>query len=74
MVLALDTNHRQQINISRSCTNKAIDDSITSKHLINQQWVHGRDITMYSIIVNTIAISIVLVATGRAYHIVEYPC
>ena len=29
---------------------------------------------MYSIIVNTIAISIVLVATGRAYHIVEYPC
>ena len=74
MVLALYTYHIKEVNISRCCTYKTVNDSVTCKHLVDEQWVHGRDITMYGIVVHTVSISIVLIATGRTYHIIEHPC
>ena len=74
MVLALDTYHTQQVNISRSGTYEAVNQCIALQHIVNQQWVRSRDITMYAIIVNTITVSIVAITVGCTHLVIENPC
>ena len=73
MVLALDTNHTQQVDIGRSSTQETVNNRITGQHLVNQQGVHGRDITMDGVVIHTIAVGIVTVSTGTTHLVVEYP-
>ena len=74
MIVALDANHVEQINICRSSTYETVNDGVSGQHLVNEQRVHGGDVTMNGIIVHTIAISVVLVSTGRTNHVIEHPC
>ena len=74
MILALDSHHIEQVDICRGSTYKTVNDGVTGQHLVNQQGVHSRDITMNCIVIHTIAIGIILITTGRTYHIIEYPC
>ena len=74
VILWLETNHLKQVNISRTSSHYTVNDGITSQQIVYQQGVRGRDVTMYCIIINTIAISIVVIAAGRTYFIIEHPC
>ena len=73
MVLACNTNHLQQVNIGRGCTQETVYNRVSGQHLVNQQGVHGRDITMDRVIIHTIAIGIVTITAGTAHLVVEHP-
>ena len=73
MILALDSNHIKQIGVSRSSSYKAINNRVTCQHVVDKQRVHGRDIAMYGIVINAIAVCVIFVAAGRTNNIIEYP-
>ena len=73
VVLACNTNHLQQVNIGRGCTQETVYNRVTGQHLVNQQGVHGRDVAMDRVIIHTIAIGIVTITAGTAHLVVEYP-
>ena len=73
MIIALDSNHIEQVDVCRGSTYETVNDGVTGQHLVNQQGVHSRDVTMNSIVIHTVAISIILITAGRTYHIIEYP-
>ena len=74
VVLVLKTQHLQQIYISRSCAHDTVDDRVTCQHIIDEQGVRSRDVTMHGIVVHTVAIGIIAVAAGRSHLVVEHPC
>ena len=39
MVLALHTNHLEQVEVGRTCGNNTVNDGITGQHIVHQQWV-----------------------------------
>ena len=73
MVLLFETNHLKQVNVSRTSSHHAVHDGVTSQQVVHQQGVRGRDVTMYGIVIDTIAIGIIIVTAGRTYLIIEYP-
>ena len=74
MVLALDAQHAEQVDVGRGRTHEAVHDRVTGQHVVHQQRVHGRDVTVYRVVVHTVTVGIVFVAAGRTHHVVEYPC
>ena len=74
VVLVLQTNHLQQVNISRTSTSDTVYCGVTGQQVVDQQGIRSRDITMDGIVVDTISVGIVVVAAGRTYLVVEYPC
>ena len=74
MVLALDTYHTQQIYVGRSGTYEAVNQGVALQEVIIQQWVGFRDITMYSVIVNTITLCILAITVGSTYLVIENSC
>ena len=41
VVLALDTQHAEQIDIGRCCSYETVNDRVTRQHVVHQQGVHG---------------------------------
>ena len=74
VILALYTQHFQQVDISRTSSYETVNSSLLTQQIINEQRVHGRDITMYRVIIHAITVSVVFPAACRTYHVIEYPC
>ena len=71
--LGIQTDHLQQVNVCRACTYEAVNKCVAFEQVVDEQRIGSGDITMHQIVVHTIAISIIVVATGRTDFVVEYP-
>ena len=74
MILGIQSQHLEQVNVSRACGYYAVHQRVTSQQIVDQQGVRSRDVTMNGIVIDTVAIGIVVEAAGRADLIVKYPC
>ena len=73
VVLALDAKHAKEVNVGRAGAHDAIDDRITSQQVVDEQWVRSRDIAMYGVIINAVAVGIVIETACRTNLIIENP-
>ena len=71
--LGIQTDHLQQVNISRACSYEAVNECVTLEQVVDEQRVGSGDVAMYQVVVNAITVGIVVVATGRTYLVVENP-
>jgi hypothetical protein len=73
VILAVNANHLQEIHIGRSCSYEAVYAGVALQQIVDQQGVGSRNVTMYSIVVNTIAVRVIVEVIGDTYQIVKYP-
>ena len=73
VILALDAKHCQEVNVSRTRTNNAINNRITGQQVIDEQGVRSRDIAMHSVVINAVAVGIIIETAGRTNLIIEDP-
>ena len=73
VILAVNANHLQEIHIGRSCSYEAVHAGVALQQIVDQQGVGSRNVTMYSIVVNTIAVRVIVEVIGDTYQIVKYP-
>ena len=62
--LGIQTDHLQQVNVGRACSHKAVNECVALQQVVDEQRVGSGDVTMNQVVVNTIAVSIVVIATG----------
>ena len=74
MVLVFNPQHLEQIHIGRTCTYKTVNTGITLQQVIDKQRVGSRNITMYSIIVNSISVCVIIETVSDSHLTVEHPC
>ena len=74
VVLALDTYHIKEVNICRGSTNEAVNACVTHKHIVDEQRVGSRDISVNGIVVNAVAVSVITIVAGKTHLVVEHPC
>ena len=74
MILAVHTDHLQQVNIGRTGSQYTVDDGVTGQHIVDKQRVGSGDVSMYGIIIDTVAVCVIVETAGRTYLVVKHPC
>ena len=74
VLFKLLANHLEEVYVCRTCSYYTVNNGVTGKLVVNQQRVRGRDITMYLIIIHTIAVCVIIIILGCRNHLIQIPC
>ena len=61
-------------DVSRCCAYEAVNDGVALQHVVDEQRIGSRDVAVYVIIVNAVAVSVVAIVVGCTNLVVEHPC